>query len=140
MVAHGMPNDVTVAIDRELSNGLNSGLAAGLSDAVAQEAHLTTRERAAIIDAQALQLGATADRLEGKSAEALAALAQARQQIGAIREGRVVSAARLEAQLMSEMALSHEALGQNDQALTLLRQSLALTELRYPDSAAVSAA
>ncbi len=132
--------DGSVAIDRALSNGLNSGLAASLSDAVAQETRLTTSERAAMIDAQALQLSATADRLEGKSAAALAALARARQQIGAIREGRVVSAARLEAQLISEMALSNEALGNDAQALSLLRESLALTELRYPESASVSAA
>ena len=133
-------SDGSVAIDKVLSNGLNAGLAAGLTDAVAQNNHLTTPERAAIIDAQALQLSATADRLEGKSADALVKLNQARAQITAIREGRVVSAARLEAQLMSEMALSQEALGQNDQAQSLLLQSLALTELRYPESAAVSAA
>ena len=133
-------SDGSVAIDKVLSNGLNAGLSAGLTDAVAQDNHLTTPERAAIIDAQALQLSATADRLEGKSAEALTKLAQAREQIAAIRQGRVVSAARLEAQLMSEMALSHEALGRNDQAQALLRQSLALTELRYPETASVSAA
>jgi CHAT domain-containing protein len=133
-------SDGSVAIDQELSNGLNSGLAASLSDAVAQEAHLTTPERAAIIDAQALQLAATADRLEGKSGDALAALERARAHIGSIREGRVVSAARLEAQLMSEMALANEALGNNAQALSLLRDSLALTELRYPETASVSAA
>jgi CHAT domain-containing protein len=132
--------DGSVEIDRTISNGLNAGLAASLSDAVAQESRLTTPERAAMIDAQALQLGATADRLEGKSAEALAALSRARQQIGAIREGRVISAARLEAQLMSEMALSNEALGNDAEALSLLRQALALTELRYPETASVSAA
>jgi len=130
----------SVLIDRALSNGLNSGLSAGLTDAVAQDTRLTTVERAAIIDAQARQLAATADRLEGKPAEALVALTEARQRIAGIREGRVVSAARLETQLMSEMALSHEALGKDGQAESLLRQSLALTELRYPESASVSAA
>lgn len=133
-------SDRAVLIDRALSNGLNSGLAAGLTDSVAQDTRLTTTERAAIIDAQALQLAATADRLEGKPTEALAALADARRRIAGVREGRVVSAARLEAQLISEMALSHEALGQHPQAEGLLRESLALTELRYPESASVSAA
>lgn len=132
--------DGSVAIDKVLSNGLNAGLAAGLTDAVAQETHLTTPERATIIDAQALQLSATADRLEGKPAAALATLTRARQQIGSIRQGRVISTARLEAQLMSEMALSQEALGRNGEAEQLLRQSLALTELRYPETASVSAA
>ena len=127
--------DGSVAIDKVLSNGLNAGLAAGLTDAVAQETRLTTPERAAIIDAQALQLSATADRLDGKPAAALATLTRARQQIGAIREGRVISTARLEAQLMSEMALSQEALGQNGEAEGLLRQSLALAALRYTENA-----
>ncbi len=132
--------DGSVAIDRSISNGLNSGLAAGLTDAISQETRLTTAERATIIDAQARQLSATADRLDGKPAEALAALTDARQQISSVREGRVLSTARLEAQLMSEMALSNEALGQDSQAQDLLRQALALTELRYPESASVSAA
>ncbi len=132
--------DGSIRIDTALSNGLNSGLAAGLTDAVSQGTRLTTTERAAIIDAQAGQLAATADRLDGRPADALVALADARGRISAIREGRVLSTARLEAQLMSEMALSHEALGEHVQAEGLLRQSLALTALRYPESASVSAA
>jgi CHAT domain-containing protein len=132
--------DGSVEIDRALANGLNSGLSAGLTDAISQDTRLTTAERATIIDAQARQLVATADRLDGKPAEALGALSDARQRISAIREGRVLSTARLEAQLMSEMALSHEALGQNAQAEGLLREALALTALRYPESASVNAA
>lgn len=132
--------DGSVQIDRAISNGLNSGISAGLTDAIAQDTRLTATERASIIDAQARQLAATADRLEGKPADALAALTDARQRITAIREGRVLSTARLEAQLMSEMALSHEALGQNAQAEGLLREALALTQLRYPETASVSAA
>ncbi|MGX7951575.1 CHAT domain-containing protein [Tsuneonella sp. HG249] len=132
--------DGSAMIDPALSNGLNSGIAAGLTDAVSQDTRLTTVERAAIIDAQARQLAATADRLEGKPGDALATLTDARQRIASIREGRVISAARLEAQLMSEMALSHEALGQDAQAEGLLREALALTELRYPETASVSAA
>lgn len=132
--------DGAVMIDPALANGLNAGLAASLVDSVAQSTRLTSAERAAMIDAQALQLGATADRLEGKPAAALSPLTEARSRIGAIREGRVISAARLEAQLLSEMALAHEALGENGQAENLLRESLSLIELRYPDGAAVSAA
>lgn len=132
--------DGSVQIDRAIANGLNSGIAAGLTDAVAQDTRLTVSERATIIDAQARQLAATADRLEGRSAEALGALTEARRSIAAIREGRVLSTARLEAQLMSEMALSHEALGQDAPAEGMLREALALTELRYPESASVSAA
>ncbi|MCT2557462.1 CHAT domain-containing protein [Tsuneonella sp. YG55] len=132
--------DGAVEIDRAISNGLNSGIAARLADAVSQDTRLTTAERAAIIDGQARQLAATADRLEGKPADALLALADARRRIAAVREGRVLSTARLEAQLMSEMALSHEALGQDAEAEDLLRQALALTALRYPESASLSAA
>ena len=52
----------------------------------------------------------------------------------------MLSAARLEAQILSEMALAHEANGRFGEADALLREGLALTELRYPESASVNAA
>ena len=51
----------------------------------------------------------------------------------------MLSAARLEAQILSEMALAHEAEGRFGEADALLREGLALTELRYPASASVNA-
>lgn len=129
-----------VEIDRPLAASLNSGLSAGLTDSVNQETRLTRLERATIIDAQARQIAATVLRLEGRHDAAIAELAAARAAIVQVKEGRVLSAARLEAQILSEMALAHEASGRFGQADALLREGLALTELRYPASAAVSAA
>src|SRR6185503_13845158 len=55
-------------------------------------------------------------------------------------QGRVLSAARLEAQILSEMALAQEASGRFGEADALLREGLALVEQRYPQSASVNAA
>ncbi|HYD23406.1 MAG TPA: CHAT domain-containing protein [Croceibacterium sp.] len=129
-----------VEIDAPLAVSLNSGLAAGLVDAVAQEARLTRAERAALIDAQARQLGGTVLRLQGREDEAIGQFFAAREAILQVKEGRVLSAARLEAQVLSEMALAHEAAGRFGEADARLREALVLTELRYPGSASVEAA
>lgn len=129
-----------VAIVALIAASLNSGQVAGLTDAVAQEARLTTHERTEIIDAQAGQLAGTVLRLTGRSQEALAQFTAARDRIRAVKQGRVLSTARLQAQIMSEMALANEALGRNGEAEQLLRASLDLTEQRYPESASVKGA
>jgi CHAT domain-containing protein/tetratricopeptide (TPR) repeat protein len=129
-----------VEIDRPLAASLNSGLSAGLTDTVNQETRLTRFERATIIDAQARQIAATVLRLQGQHDAAIGELAAARAAIVQVKEGRVLTAARLEAQILSEMALAHEASGRFGQAEALLREGLALTELRYPASASVNSA
>lgn len=129
-----------VEIDRPLAASLNSGLSAGLTDSVNQETRLTRFERATIIDAQARQIAATVLRLQGQHDAAISELAAARAAIVQVKEGRVLSAARLEAQILSEMALAHESEGRFGQAEGLLREGLALTELRYPASASVNSA
>lgn len=128
-----------VEIDRPLAASLNSGLSEGLTDSVNQETRLTRFERATIIDAQARQIAATVLRLQGQQDAAISELVAARAAIVQVKEGRVLSAARLEAQILSEMALAHEAEGRFGQAEALLREGLALTELRYPASASVNA-
>lgn len=130
----------TVEIDRPLAASLNSGLAAGLTDSVNQETRLTRFERATIIDAQARQIAASVLRLQGQHDAAISELAAARAAIAQVKQGRVLSAARLEAQILSEMALAHEASGRFGEADALLREGLALTELRYPASASVNSA
>jgi CHAT domain-containing protein/tetratricopeptide (TPR) repeat protein len=129
-----------VEIDAPLAGSLNAGLAAGLTDAVSQETRLTGAERAALIDAQARQIGGTTLRLSGQADAALAELSAARAAMVAVKEGRVLSTARLEAQVMAEMALAYEAQGRFAEAGGLLREAVALTELRYPESAALNAA
>ena len=55
-----------------------------------------------------------------------------------VKEGRVLSTARLLSQIYSEMALANEAQGRFAAADGLLRDALTLTEQRYPASAAVN--
>lgn len=128
------------AIDPALSDSLNAGLAAGLTSSLNQETRLTTVERAAIIDAQAREIGATVLRLTGKPDEALAQLTAARDQIMQVKQGRVLSTARLLSQIDAEMALANEARGRYPEAEGLLRDAVTLTQQRYPDSAAVNEA
>jgi CHAT domain-containing protein len=129
-----------VAIDPALADSLNAGLATGLTDAISQDTRLTSVERAAIIDAQARQLAGTVLRLQGKPDQALAEFAAAQRQMLAIKEGRVLSTARLQAQLLSEMALAQEARGGIGEAEQLLRNAVSLLQQRYPDSASVNGA
>ncbi len=129
-----------VAIDSPLAASLNAGLAGGLTDPLNQETRLTTAERARIIDAQAQEIAATVLRLSGKPDQALTQLAAARDQIQQVKQGRVLSTARLLSQIDSEMALANEAQGRYAQAEGLLRDAVTLTQQRYPDSAAVSEA
>ena len=140
LAAPAAAEEGAVAIDPALADSLNAGVANGLTDAISQETRLTSVERAAIIDAQAGQLSGTVLRLQGKPDEALAAFTAAQKQMLAIKEGRVVSTARLQAQLLSEMALAQEARGSIGEAEQLLRNSVSLLELRYPESASVNGA
>ena len=139
-VVEAVSSEGGVEIGRPLAASLNSGLAAGLTDSVSQETRLTRFERAAIIDAQARQLAATVLRLQGRPDEALGELAAARAAVVRVKEGRVLSTARVEAQILSEMALAHEAAGRFGEADSLLRDALALIARRYPESASVNAA
>lgn len=130
--------DGAIQIDRSIAAAFNGvGAATGV---LGQETRLTPGERAMIIDAQALQLGATALRLQGRHAEARERLARAYADAMRVRDGRVVSITRLRSQILSESALTYEAEGRNGEAEGLLRQAQRLVETQYPDSASVSAA
>ncbi|MEO6389053.1 MAG: CHAT domain-containing tetratricopeptide repeat protein [Croceibacterium sp.] len=129
-----------VAIEPRLAQSLNAGATAGLVEGVGQSNTLTRAERAAILDGQARQLAGSTLRLQGKTDEALAELARAREAIVSVRGGRVISTARLQAQILSEMALAQEAGGQYGEAGTQLRAALAIAQRNYPESASVDAA
>ncbi|MEH6757467.1 MAG: CHAT domain-containing tetratricopeptide repeat protein [Parasphingorhabdus sp.] len=101
---------------------------------------LTQLERAEIIDAQALQLIGTAQRIRGDAEAANISLTTAYNRAVAIRDGRVTSITRLRAQILSELALIAEADGDVGGAEELLRDALELVELQYPETRAVNAA
>jgi CHAT domain-containing protein len=116
-------------------NGSNVGLA---SMGVKQETNLTPDERAAIIDAQALQLRGTILRLQGNASEGRSNMARALDDAVKIRNGRVVSIARLRAQIMTEMALTEEDQGNFAAARGLFDGALLLLETTYPETSAVN--
>jgi CHAT domain-containing protein len=116
-------------------NGSNVGLA---SLGVKQETALTPDERAAIIDAQALQLRGTIQRLQGNAEAGYASMSRALDDALKIRNGRVVSIARLRAQILTEMALADEDRGNFGNARALLDNALALLETTYPETSAVN--
>lgn len=116
-------------------NGSNASLA---SLGVRQETSLTPDERAAIIDAQALQLRGTIQRLQGNAEAGYASMNRALEDAIKIRNGRVVSIARLRAQIMTEMALAEEDRGNFGNARLLLDNALALLETTYPETSAVN--
>ena len=105
---------------------------------VKQETSLTPNERAAIIDAQALQLKGTIQRLQGKPDDALANMRNALSDAVKIRNGRVVSITRLRAQIMTEMALAEEDAGNFGPARTLFDDALLLLSTTYPETNAVN--
>ena len=104
------------------------------------ETKLSARERAEIIDAQALQLLGTAQRLKGDRATARSSLISAYNRAVAVRDGRVTSIARLRAQTLSELSLIAEADGNMDEAGQLLRDGLDLLSIQYPETRAVNGA
>ncbi len=101
---------------------------------------LTAQERAEIIDAQALQLLGTAQRIMGDRTTAQKSLTTAYNDAVAVRDGRVTSITRLRTQILSELALIAEAEGEFANAEQLLRNALELVELQYPETRAVNAA
>ncbi len=104
------------------------------------ELKLTAAERSEIIDAQALQLIGTAQRIRGEDAAAQASLTTAYNQAVAIRDGRVTSITRLRTQILSELALIAENQGEYGNAEQLLRNALELVEIQYPETRAVNGA
>ena len=101
---------------------------------------LTQEERAEIIDAQALQLIGTAQRIKGNSNAAQISLTTAYNRAVAVRDGRVTSITRLRTQILSELALIAETAGEFVSAEQLLRDALELLELQYPETRAVNGA
>jgi CHAT domain-containing protein len=133
-------DNAAVELSPAIAAEINASQPGPQATLVSQETRLSPTERAAIIDAQAMQLHGTILRLEGKPAEARAVLDTALASAVAIREGRVTSITRLRAQLLDEIALTHEAQGNHGEAEALLNQALALIAAQYPETVAMNGA
>lgn len=130
----------TVELGTQIAAEINSGLRNSRNLGVTQSTSLTPEERAAILDAQALHLQGTILRMEGKPAEGRAQLERGLAEAIAIRDGRVTSITRLRAQIMAEIALSHEDQGNYGQAEAVLRDALTLLSTSYPETQAMNGA
>lgn len=120
--------------------GLNSGASARALRQGQDTERLSPQERAAIIDAQALHLRGTAERLRGNAAEARASQIAGLSDAVKVREGRVTSIVRLRSQMLGEIALSEEALGNAAQADARFAESVQLLGTEYPETAALASA
>tara|TARA_R110000782_G_scaffold78293_5_gene156067 strand:- start:56023 stop:59163 length:3141 start_codon:yes stop_codon:yes gene_type:complete len=140
MTMTGAAADGAVEIDAIAAAELNSAVPTAQTLTMGQDTTLTAAERAAIIDAQAQQLRGTALRLSGKPGEARPLIEKALADAVAIRDGRVTSITRLRAQLLAEIALTHEAQGDMGKAEALLRQGVDLLAVQYPETVAMNGA
>ncbi|WP_241241794.1 CHAT domain-containing protein [Sphingobium algorifonticola] len=129
-----------ISLSPQIAAAINSAGPSIASLTGGSETKLTPVERAAIIDAQTEQLRGTLLRLTGKPAQARATLAKALADAMAIREGRVTSITRLRAQLLAEIALTHEAEGDFATAEAQLIQAVALLAAQYPETVAMNGA
>jgi len=129
-----------IAITRPLASRLNADSGTARILGFVDELALTPAERAEIIDAQALQLQGTAQRIMGDGAAARQSLVQSYNRAIAVRDGRVVTIVRLRAQILGELAALSEAEGNIGQAESYLRYAIDILESRYPERRAVSGA
>nr|WP_246350609.1 CHAT domain-containing tetratricopeptide repeat protein [Sphingobium boeckii] len=135
-IASGNAVELGPQVSAEINSGLNTARGLGAT----QRNALTPEERAAILDAQALQLRGTIARLQGRPAEARGLLQRALADAMVIRDGRVTSITRLRAQIMAETALAYEDEGDFASAEGLLRGALDLLATNYPETTAMNGA
>lgn len=126
-------------IDPAMAAALNAS--APLSQRLAgSETRLTIQERAALLDAQALQLRGGALRMKGDLDGGERALRQGLAAMDAVRGGRVTSTRRLQAQSLGELSAIAEARGDFPAAEADLRRGVELLSVEYPGSAALNGA
>ena len=128
--------EITAPISTRINGSVRTRSLLGFVD----ELKLSEEERAEIIDAQALQLLGTAQRINGDSQAARNSLVSAYNRAVAVRDGRVTSITRLRAQTLSELALLSEGDGNLGEAEQLLRDGLDLLTVQYPETRAVNGA
>ncbi len=129
-----------VTLTPEIVAGVNSGANARAVRQTGDRERLTPLERAQIIDAQAVHLLGTVERLRGNPAAAKAAQLKGLGDALAVREGRVTSIVRLRSQMLGELALAEEALGDNAAADARFLESVNALAVEYPETNALASA
>ncbi|MDO9370907.1 MAG: CHAT domain-containing protein [Sphingopyxis sp.] len=129
-----------VTLTAEIVAGVNSGNSARAVRQTSDRERLTPLERAQIIDAQAVHLLGTVERLRGNSQAAKAAQIKGLTDAVAVREGRVTSIIRLRSQMLGELALAEEAQGDNGAADARFLESINALAVEYPETNALASA
>ncbi|MBL0915747.1 MAG: CHAT domain-containing protein, partial [Sphingopyxis sp.] len=129
-----------VTLTPEIVAGVNSGANARAVRQTGDRERLTPLERAQIIDAQAVHLLGTVERLRGNPAAAKAAQLKGLGDALAVREGRVTSIVRLRSQMLGELALAEEALGDNAADDARFLESVNALAVEYPETNALASA
>ncbi|MEQ1687985.1 MAG: CHAT domain-containing protein, partial [Sphingopyxis sp.] len=136
----GQSSDSGLAITPVIASGLNSDASARVLTQLYGEERLTPQERSIAIDAQASQLRGTVQRLSGDFVGARSSLTRALAQSITVRDGRVTSILRLQAQMLGEMALVDEGENNLPAAEARFGDAIALLEREYPETMTLAAA
>ncbi len=129
-----------VTLTPEIVAGVNSGSTSRAIRQSSDNERLTPLERAQIIDAQAVHLLGTVERLRGEPAAAKAAQLKGLADAMAVREGRVTSIVRLRSQMLGELALAEEAAGDAAAADARFLESVGALAVEYPETNALASA
>jgi CHAT domain-containing protein len=132
--------DGAVTLTPAIVAGVNSGANARAVRQSSDRERLSPLERAQIIDAQAVHLLGTVERLRGNGAAAKAAQTKGLADALAVREGRVTSIIRLRSQMLGELALAEEALGDIAAADARFLDSVNALAVEYPETNALASA
>lgn len=130
----------TVTLTPQIAAGINSGSNARAIRQTADRERLSPLERAQIIDAQATHLLGTIERLRGNADAAKAAQIKGLADALAVRDGRVTSIIRLRSQMLGELALAEEALGNKAAADARFQDSINALAVEYPETNALASA
>ena len=95
---------------------------------------LRPAERAAVLDAQSLQLAGIAARMQGRLRDATGLLGQARGKLMEVRDGKLMSAAWLSAEIDVERALVAEAGGDRGSAGGAFDTAIGILQQNFPQS------
>ena len=140
-LASGITVDgAAVTLTPEIVAGVNSGDNARAVRQTGDRERLTPLERAQIIDAQAVHLLGTVERLRGNAQAAKSAQMKGLADAIAVREGRVTSIIRLRSQMLGELALAEEALGDKGAADARFLESVNALAVEYPETNALASA
>jgi CHAT domain-containing protein len=132
----GSAIEIGAQVAAEINSGVPINQRLGATEATA----LTPEERAIFLDAQATQLRGTLLRLKGQPDASGPLFDRAMSEVLAVRDGRVVSVIRLRSQILAEAGLALEERKDIGGAEAKMRESVALLETRYPQSAALNGA